>query len=198
MKFLGLLAAIIILGMPWATAQESVGKAVVDGKVVVLYSDGTWQYESGEAGCSPIAKGITVCPGNEGWMKASNASADAAATFRLDDRNYAMIIDEKLGVADGLNKEFMTKAVITNVAIGANIPESEVLTMNIEDGQLFGRDKRTITYGAPIDGLDVVYVNSVVFSENRTLQILTYSIGKVFTDEMGANHQSFISTIKVE
>lgn len=198
MRIFGLLLAISIMIVVPANAQESVGRAIVDGKVVILYGDGTWQFETVEEGCSAVAKGIAFCSSSAGWEKVSNASADAAATFRLDDRNYGMIIDELLGITDGMDKEFMTSAVIYNVAVGAGIAESEVVTMDIKDQTLFGRDARTITYAAAVDGLDVIYVNSIVFSDKRTVQVVTYSIGQELTDQMKETHESFVSTIDLE
>ncbi len=198
MRILGLFLAIVTVFAASAHAQESVGRAVVEGKVIILYSDGTWEFEAVDTDCSVVAKDITFCSNSDGWEKVSNASADAAASFRLDDRNYGMVIDEALGIEDGMDKEFMTGAVIYNVAVGAGITESEVVTMDIDDGTLFGRDARTIIYGAAVDGLDVIYVNSILFSKNRTIQMVSYSVGRELTDQQIETHQSFVSTIDIK
>ena len=192
-------ALIVALALPsFVTAQEVVGSAVVDGRGATLYADGTWDFsERGDAECSEIARNVEFCGENAGWSYTTPPNADIAATYRFDDRHYGQMIIEELGSRDGLTNEYMLDVVIENAAavIGGRTQDIAVLeTYRVRVGN---QTIPTIVYAFQIDGLDVVYANGIRTSPNRTMQLMTFSIGTDFTDRHRDLHEAFLSEIKI-
>jgi hypothetical protein len=181
-----------------AVAQSAVGKALVGGKVVTLFDDGTWKYaDAGTAAagaCEPITPTVEFCGSALGWATTPPASAEINAAYRINARHYAQYLIEDLGSDDGLTAEFMRQVVLDNAQMATgNQPEViDVLPATL--GSLSGD---TVVYKVKINGVDVVFANSVFVQPKRVMQIMTYAIGGEYTPEHTGYQAEFLANTKL-
>tara|TARA_R110000765_G_C18779156_1_gene591112 strand:+ start:240 stop:851 length:612 start_codon:yes stop_codon:yes gene_type:complete len=182
-----------------ACAQQAVGRTLVDGKSVTLFDNGTWSYEGAqEEGCRTLGAGISFCGSSDTWKKTAPNGSDIAASFRYDDRNYAMVIVETVGVEDGVSLQFMRNAVVSNAADGANVPAEEIIVFGIEPYERFKYPTETVVYGASLDGLNLTYANTIITKPHQTLQLITYAVGTDYTQQHKLLHSDFVDSIELE
>lgn len=197
MRFLIAVAFVAVTSS--AQAQSVVGTAVVDGNVVDLYSDQTWRARDNSANrCDQIAANLEFCNHVKRWARLKSPSAEIEAQYRYDDRHYGQFVVEEVGVQDGLTAEFMRNVVIENAADATGVDASEIIVFDVRNDTLQGKPYETILYGGNIDGLNVVFFNTIVTSPSWTGQIITFSIGSSPTDEHDAVHASFLSGTKLK
>lgn len=179
------------------SAQEKVGTAVVEGKVVDLYSDFSWSYAEGSnaTDCEQISREIQVCLRKGGWENTNFRSADVAAQYIYDDRHYGQLIIEKVGLNDGMDQEFMRAAIISNFASAANVPETKVMVHSVETKTIDAKPAETVIYSGTLDGLDVIFANSIVFQPELTVQIVTFAVGSTMSAKHTGLHEDFVSFI---
>lgn len=196
---LGIFALLACLATPgYSLAQSVVGKAVVDGKIVTLFDNGTWSYATtaGEppADCSDVTPTVQFCGGALGWGWTQPASAEINAAYRIDARHYAQYLIEDLGSDDGITAEFMRQVVLDNAKIATgNTPEIiDVKTVAL--GRLTGD---TVIYKVKINGLDVVFANSVFVEPKRVMQIMTYAIGDEYTPQHAGYQTDLLASTKL-
>ena len=186
------------LSLP-AIAQTPVGTAEVNGRQVIIYDNNSWAFaaqENSTEDCFNIIEGLFFCGHILGWGATTKLSPDAAASFRLDDRNYFMVIHEGLGIEEGISLDFMQEAVLRNVAVGAGVNEQDVAVHSVDEFQLFDDTARRIVYGAKVSGLDFLYYNTVFVAPNDTLQFLTFTIGKEPKPEFMRTHTDAINALR--
>ncbi len=180
MLFLAVFACIAASGL--ASAQSAVGRALVDGKVVTLFDNGTWKHAGAAAtvdnGCVDITPEVQFCNATLGWATTTAASPEINAAFRIDDRHYAQFLIEKLGSDDGLTADFMRKAVIMNAQ---DVTGSEPEVIDIVPVSLGALNGDTVVYRVTFDGIDIVFSNSLFTTPKRTFQIMTYAISSEYT-----------------
>ena len=198
-KVISVAAMIFAACLPASMAQEAVGRAMVDGKTVILFSDFSWEYESaGDAECQVISRELSFCGSSLKWRAMPNEGGEVAAMYRYDDRNYAMVVVEDLGIEDGLTKDFMRKAVIENAASGAGVPVSAVTVFENTD-TMFGESEAVfVAYGLAVDNLPIVYANTIVTKPNSSYQLITYAVGRELTDEQKVLHVDFIDSMQLK
>ncbi len=188
------------LGALPAMAQNILGQSQFQGRTVILNDDFTWSYveqSSGSTGdCFAMTGPYVFCGKPLGWGATTKLSPDAAASFRLDDRNYGAVIREGLGTNDGFSLEFMEKAMITNLATAAGLGEADIPTYSSEDFEIFGIPARRVVYGGVINGLSVIYYNTVWVSDAETIQFFTFTIGEEPTDDAMALHVNSIQAVQ--
>ena len=194
------IATVFLAALPLATnAQEVIGSVTLDGREVILYADQSWEYGSddGAETCETIARKVDFCGTDAGWERTLAPNADITATYRFDDWHYGQMIVEELGVADGLTDEFMRDVVIETAAsvIGGNVDDVDVIETYWTE--VSSRRIPTIVYAFNIDGLDVVYANGIRTAPNRTMQLMTFSIGTEFTQRHRDLHEAFLSQIRI-
>lgn len=196
---LTLLALVVSLAVPgFALAQSAVGKAVVGGKTVTLFDDGTWKYAdagtSVQTACGDVTPTVQFCGASLGWTKTAPASAEINAAYRIDARHYAQYLIEDLGSDDGLTPDFMRQVVLDNAQMATgNTPEVLDVTP-VTLGRLAGD---TVVYTVKINGLDVVFANSVFVEPKRVMQIMTYAIGKEYSSQHVGYHAEFLANTKL-
>jgi hypothetical protein len=179
-------------------AQNKVGSSVVDGKTIDLFSDFTWQYRTGieDAACTTVSPGIEFCGTNRGWQKSNDSSSDITAQFRFDDRTYGLFIVEDIGASDGVSLEYMRNIVVENMAIAADVSKENILILEVEDGTFHGKPSSMIVYSGKVEGLKIVFANTIVIEPSRSLQLATYSFGDSFTEKHRRVHDDFLSMVK--
>lgn len=153
---------------------------------------------STDAGCTTIDSGIVFCGSELGWELVPSRDPNIDAMFRLDDKTYGMFIVEELGAADGNSLEFMRIVVIGHFATGAGIAEKDVTIFDVEASSLSGVAGETVTYGGKFKGLNVVFMNTVVIEENRSVQAVVYIIGAAPTEKSKAAHREFLAQTKLK
>jgi len=195
------LAAFLICIAFSVQAQNRVGSAVVDGKIVDLFSDNSWVFRDKEAPldqCEPIGRKVQFCDDENTWIRVRSEDPDISAQYRFDDRHYAMFILEELGTRDGLTTTAMRNAILENAASAAGISAAEVLVHDIRTDRIDGHLAATIVYAATVNNLPVIFINSFVSEERHTTQAVTYSINEMPTDTHFELHSKFLSSIKLK
>lgn len=199
MRLAILALATCLFGPGLAFAQSAVGKAVVGGKTVTLFDDGTWKYADAAgsvtpAGCTDITPAVQFCGASLGWISTPVASAEINAAFRIDARHYAQYLIEDLGSDDGLSAEFMRQVVLDNAQMATgNTPE----VIDVQPATLVGLTGDTVIYKARINGLDVVFANSVFVEPKRVMQIMTYAIGSEYSPQHAGYQAEFLANTKL-
>ena len=155
-----------------SAAQTKVGATVIEGKVVELFSDGTWRYEmDGGSKCRPLTRTLTMCDREGNWTNTTNSNADAVAMFTYDDRNFALVITEALGTEDGLSRKYMRRAVIETAAAGAGIAHSEVVVFKSEDWEFLSRDATPYPTKCPLMVLNsYIQIRSAILQSNISIR----------------------------
>jgi hypothetical protein len=196
---LGILALLACLATPGnSLAQAVVGKAVVGGKTVTLFDNGTWKYATaaGEAptGCTEVTATVQFCGGALGWGRTQPSSAEITAAYRIDARHYAQYLIEDLGSDDGVTAEFMRQVVLDNAQMATgNTPE----VIDVKPAALGGLTGDTVIYAVNINGLDVVFANSVFVEPKRVMQIMTYAIGDEYTPQHAGYQADLLASTKL-
>ncbi len=194
-----LLAAALVMGLSSAAlAQNVVGRALVDGEKVVLFSDRTWAYESAGTGdCSQIHAEVQFCGNSNDWQTTTVPSPDVSAAYRFDDRHYAQFIIEAFGTKDGVTARMMRDIVIENAATGTGQSKEDVTVISVEDTVVDGIPSETVVYQFAVDNLDVVFANSLVITDNLTMQAITYAIASEYSDLHQRLHADVIAATKL-
>ena len=199
MKLTAVALAAFLLIPGLAVAQSTVGKAVVGGKVVTLFDDGTWKYADAAGGassetCDDVTPTVQFCASALGWVSSPAASSEINAAYRIDTRTYAQYLIEDLGSDDGLTAEFMRQVVLDNAQMATGNTPEVVDVMPVTMGSLSGD---TVVYTVKINGLDVVFANSVFVEKKRVMQIMTYAIGKAYTPEHAGYQAQLLANTKL-
>lgn len=188
------------LALPgFALAQSAVGKAVVGGKTVTLFDDGTWKYAdatvpASPSGCQDITPAVQFCGAGLGWASTDPASPEINAAYRIDARHYAQYLIEDLGSDDGLTAEFMRQVVLDNAKIATgNTPE----VIDVQPATLGPLTGDTVVYKIKSNGLDVVFANSVFVEPKRVMQIMTYAIGGAYTSDHAGYQADLLANTKL-
>lgn len=182
-----------------ALAQSVVGKAVVGGKTVTLFDDGTWRYADAVASsaadtCADVTPSVQFCGAALGWATTPPGSPEINAAYRIDARHYAQYLIEDLGSDDGLTAEFMRQVVLDNAQMATgNTPE----VIDVQPAKLDALTGDTVIYKANINGLDVVFANSVFVEPKRVMQIMTYAIGNEYTPQHAGYQAEFLANTKL-
>ena len=193
------IAAALVMGLSsTAFAQNVVGRALVDGEKVVLFSDRTWAFEDAGAGdCSQIHAEVQFCGNSNDWQTTTPPSPDVSAAYRYDDRHYAQFIIEAFGTKDGVTARMMRDIVIENAATGTGQSKEDVTVISVEDTVVDGIPSETVVYQFAVDNLDVVFANSLVITEGLTMQAITYAIAGEYSDLHKRLHADVIAATKM-
>lgn len=195
MRAAAVLFAALALAAP-AGAQETsvVGTAVIGGKKVELLSDRSWRFAevgAAQGTCVPINLTLSFCGSILDWKPIPTTGSEFTRLFRHDSRTYAGVIYEEVGREDGMDAEFMRNVVIENAAAATGIPPAEIPIHDVQDKALDGIPAETIAYGASINGLDVVYMNTILNGPRHTVQLVSWTIGADLTDQTREAHRGF-------
>lgn len=199
-SLVSLILAVVLIATSPASAQAVVGRGVVDGQKVELLSDKTWRLtdeDSALAGCDGLPLSVSFCAGTD-WKPTTPPNTEIAAQYRFDDRNYGQIILEDVGVEDGMSAEFMRKAIINRAAIIAGLREQDVIVLDVRDVTLGDLPGEMVVYQLGLDGVDAVFLHTIIISPKRTFQLMTFAVGKQKTPEMDRLHVDFLSRVKIQ
>ncbi len=189
------LGLVLILAAGLAQAQ-AVGEALVDGRRVTLFADGTWTWAS-TSGCAAIAPKVEFCSTDPAWRPSPPPNSVVTAAFWHDDRNYGQFIAEGLGLADGLTMEGFRDLVLQGTEATTG---SKPVVMSLEDSTVSNLPAETMTYAINIHGMSAVFANTMVLTDHLTLQVQTYMIGRPedFGDAARKLHTDFVAATRIK
>lgn len=195
-----LVAAFCLFPLPQsALAQTLVGTTFIEGQKVELFEDFSWSYvEQSSGDCSTLSRLTSFCGNDKVWKSFDAGSDEIAGAYRYDDRHYAMIIDEGVGRAEGMNEEGMQKIVVENAAIGVGVDVSEVVVSEIENTKVGDNDALRVVYSVPMEGLNLTYANTIVIRENSTHQLIVYAVGTSVSKKHERLIREFLSKVRLK
>ncbi|MEP2947832.1 MAG: hypothetical protein ABJN11_09520 [Lentilitoribacter sp.] len=196
---IALVFASLFLSAPSYGAAE-IGKALIDGKIVILYDDKTWRFEDEtevSSACERLSDRIDFCKGSTPYEQIAPANNELLGQFRKDDRNYAMIIEEEVGSKDGMTLEFMRNAIYEN-QIAGGVKKEDIIIIDTDEGEEFGQDATFVAMATSLDGLKLVYAYTIMISETTSVQLITYALGQELTDEVVNNHDEFLDLVRID
>ncbi|MCB6176988.1 hypothetical protein LHP98_02445 [Rhodobacter sp. Har01] len=176
-----------------AAAQSVVGKALVEGKPVILFSDRTWTYEDASSDCQTLSAKLAFCGAALGWVTTAKPTPDVLAAFRMNSTTYANFIYEDIGTAQGLSIEGVRNVLLQIVQNQTGTMPVVIETSTATIGTLTAE---TLVYGFKVSGMDVVYANTFVLGTHSLLQAQTYEISSIYTDTHRQVHADFLSAIQ--
>jgi hypothetical protein len=184
-----------------AIAQEVVGTSVVDGSTVELLNDQTWRYRDNEDAvddCENLSLGVQFCGQSKGWVPMPKPNAMINAAYRFDSLHYGQIIIEALGTDQGVDLKFMREAVLQLAASATGVSVEQIPVPDTYTSTVSGLSGETIVYQVNVNGVDSVFVNTIVLGPNRVIQMMSYTLTDTFTEEQRIRHADFLSAIKIE
>ena len=195
LDWMSALCACAVWGMSTApvAAQKVVGKALVEGKSVLLFDDRTWSFENATPDCQTLTAKLNFCGATLGWTPSTRPTPDVLAAFRLDSKTYANFIYEDLGTANGLTVEGVRDILLQIVQGQTGSIPTVVETSSAKVGSL---SAETLVYAFKISGLDVVYANTFVLGTNSLLQAQTYELTTNYSDKHRQVHADFLTAIQ--
>lgn len=192
---------VLLTSLLWpvaATAQSVVGTAIVNGERVELLSDHTWRpvVRSSGSGCIRLGGAFSACIGGTSWQAVPDNNPEIAALFRYDDTAYALVISESFGSSDGASHELMRRVVLQHAAEGSNTTMPQIPVLDVSETELLGQDAERIVYSVDFDGVEIVYVNTIMILPDRTFQFATYTLGQARAERFEPVHASFLATLR--
>ena len=172
-----LLGTGLSMGLPAAAAE--IGRVELDGRIVILNDDNTWQYASdatpaaAPSGCTQIASmvvPVSVCLDPAIWERAE-LGGDTEHSFKIKDaERYLMVITE----SDFFPNATLKSAILKNAQAAAGLEKVNI----VEEGEVEIRGARfnRITYQTIVDGIDATYTNYYTgFIGKGSLQLVFFS-----------------------
>lgn len=196
---LALVLAVMASGA--AIAQSQVGRTIIDGRDVLLFSDQTWRFaeQGGATSCQFVAQPLSFCGAPSIWRPMPDTgNPDIDGFYQLDERTFGMIILEGLGRTAGVTEQNIQTVVLGNFALRTGVDRSQVPVIEVTDTTLDNRPVRTMVYSGAVDGLPLVFANTLLLLDNHNAQLITYSLGQQFTDAHRAAHERFLSDIAIQ
>ncbi|MEL7253894.1 MAG: hypothetical protein AAGL23_06945 [Pseudomonadota bacterium] len=193
---IGVMALALLCASP-VLAADILGTSLVDGRKVEILSDGTWRFsEPLPEDCTSLTSQLLLCATDGKWIKVAPATADITAQFRHNDTTYALVIVEDIGAKQGLTNELMREIVLDNAAAAIGFDREDVSVVSVDDTQLFGKPAETLSYFMEIDGLPVLYRNTVLIDADQTVQALTYEVATELTAAHTTLHAEYLEELR--
>lgn len=204
-----LIGAIVAFGALPSTAQEVVGRALVDGKMVEIMSDRTWRFEGEDsaqavtgstantADCTAIHARVSFCIDPNVWTPSPPASSEITAAYRHDDRHYGQFVIEDFGSRDGMTAELMRDFVVRGASARTGQAREEIVILGVEESSLDGMQTETVIYLVELDGFNFVFSNTILVQDAFTMQAITFAIGASYTDQHQGLHTELLSNTRL-
>jgi hypothetical protein len=195
-----LFAACLMLCSGNAWAQSVVGRTVIGGQRVELLDDNTWRFAESSAtpaGCHDLREGVSFCGAAEQWQRITNAPPQLTAQYRFDDKTYGQFVIEAVGTSSGMTLDGVREMVIGYAAQASQASPGDIPVLDNFAQIVDGHDGDTIVYAATISGMKLVFANTIVVEDARTIQAMTYTFGETYTEEHRNLHTEFIGEIRV-
>ncbi|MEZ5872661.1 MAG: hypothetical protein R3D32_12630 [Nitratireductor sp.] len=178
-----LIGAAIVMAFTGQALSDEMGRVEVNGRMVILNDDNTWQFASDDgsarpANCTEIKSEVvpvSVCLDPEKWTLANLNGAEEHGFRHKEHDLYFLMITEKTVI----EKPALKKAAITNAQSAAGLNKVNVLEDDAASvgGYPFGH----IVYNTIVDGIDITYANYYTsFPDVGSLQLVIFTGAKEF------------------
>lgn len=179
---------------------KQVGTAVVNGRIVILDSDGTWKYQDEvkakagggnieKAGCEKLEH-FQLCLKTTGWTKA-NLPGDFIGSYTTDQRYFIGIVYEPSGFNDGYTYEFLQQAIIQNAASASGTDPAKVPILDSKENATELEGYHSVTYSPVINGAPFIFHNIFRIYPDRAVQFAFWTVGREYTDEFRKKVEEF-------
>lgn len=199
--FILFLTTYLLLFSSPVSSAEVLSRTLIDGKKVILFSDNTWKYdetpEKHSETCVKLSKRVDFCDKIKKWRRGSTSEQNQIAYYKFEDRYHGLIIEEDLGISDGLNFTFVRNAIIENAADAIDGVEDDVTVISVKDVELQGLAGNSVVYQLEYNGTPLIFMNTILLDTNTTLQLVTYSFAKTFEVFQVELHKKFLDAIKI-
>jgi len=177
-------AVFALCAMPVALAGE-IGRVEVDGRMIILMDDNSWQYATGASAssnnsCKDVSSKVlpvSVCLNEDVWGFASlGGNAEIKLKVNVQEL-YLLVITEKTVIA----LPDLKKAAIANAQSASGPTEVETIEDGsaVIDGHTFGR----LVYTTTVNGIDITYANYYTsFPAKGSLQLVFFAGADQFPD----------------
>jgi len=170
------------------SAKELIGTAIIDGKIIQIFSDKTWKHKGDNAStsigdCDFVKLNFYFC--NNENFKTTAAVDPITKSYEIDGRTFAGFIVEPMGTADGLTGEAMANVALEFAAEGAGVSASQIPQYFIKNETINGYDYTSLAYSAKLqNGISFTFLNNIFVQENITVQAVVYTLGQEVTDDL--------------
>lgn len=194
-----LIAAALMCSPTLAPAQSLVGKTVVEGREVELFSDHSWRYAIDlPPECTTLGPKVAFCGSKDDWTPSQRPNPQVLAAYRRSSAQYGQLIVEDLGRDQGLTEEVVRSAIISTARADTG---SEPTVISNDPVTHDGLSGETLVYRAVSAGFDTVFSITYLLGKGTLLQVITYEIGiggPEYTETHKANHAAFLAATKVQ
>jgi len=179
------LMVILCLATQFNASAEQVGTAVVNGRIVILESDGTWRYKDDDearasSNCDTV-HGLELCLADAGWSKITQPGGDFAVSYAKAGRYYFGLIHEGYGKKDGYTYNFLQDAILANAAAAGGVQPKDVPILDTKTDVAAFPGFRSITYNPTLNGTPFVFHNLYKIYEDKAIQMVFWGLGKSFS-----------------
>ena len=199
-KYTFFISILSVLFLPSFLYAEKVGTGIVDGQIIDIFDDFTWDYQNKNLSslkCQILDKNISFCKGSN-WEKMPDPLLGQLATFATKNGDeYGIIISEPYGLSDGVKPSLMRDAIIFNLANATGIGEADIPILHLSETSFGGLDGERISLQGDLEGLKLTYVYTILIADSVTLQIITYSVSKDYGYQEAEIHESFLETLRI-
>lgn len=195
-----LLAALWLSAPHSAVAQQIVATTIVDGQKVELLDNNSWRFvqsQDANSDCSVIAGDVTFCGNRKVWRVVAPPNPQIAAAFMRTEVLFGLVVSEGVGSDVGISIEALRKVAIQNAANGAGVLPENVTVSDSFTSESNGMTYETIAYSVKVNGVPLVFLNSLFVGPKRSLQLITYELDPNLTDYHKGIHQEFLDETKV-
>lgn len=96
-----------------------------------------------------------------------------------------------------MTQDFMRNAMLQYAAQATGVPVDQVPVLDAATTVVNDVPAERISYSLNVGGIDVVYQNTVVVTEDHTFQFLVWTIGSSFEDAERAVAADFLSRVRL-
>lgn len=193
-----LVLALALLSPMAALGQAVVGQGIVDGKIIEILSDKTWRYAAGADATAPHCQlmdgTVSFCADGSAWQATTALSAEADGSFVKDGSYYGMLIVDRFGTEAGISPQMMRDAVLQNARRATPV---EPTVISVTPVTVDGQQGETIVFLTAYNGASLVFSDTTVIGATQSLQIITYTLGKVYAPDQVAAHEEFVAQTRI-
>ncbi len=182
-------------------SAEQVGTAVVDGRIVILESDGTWRFKDGarnaaKDSCENI-HGLEICLNGSVWRK-RNLGGSFSTGYVNANKYFFGVIHESSGSKDGYTYNFLQEAILSNAAKASGVDLRQVPVLNVTDEVPDFPGFRSITYNPKIKGTPFIFHNFFKIYDDKSFQIVFWALGNKMTEDFQNTIDNVMEKIKAK
>ena len=174
---------------------------MVDGRIVILDSDGTWRFKDGaqnaaEGNCENIS-GLEICLSGSVWRK-RNLGGSFSTGYVNSNKYFFGVIHESSGSKDGYTYNFLQDAILSNAAKASGVDLKQIPVVNVSDEVENFPGFRSITYSPTIKGTPFIFHNFFKIYDDRSFQIVFWALGNSMSEEFRNTIDDVMEKIKAK